>query len=108
MKRWRKILELRPLFIASGLHYYIDLLNEGIPASNQPMLLRYTQRLWSDYTKMFGKNDTVGFSIITTVAQDRFSQIRQVYGSVLPDVFDLHIFNTRTSRLLMPMSVCNH
>jgi hypothetical protein len=90
--RWRYITELRPLFIASGLHYRIDLLNEGIPADNQPMLLRYTQRLWLDYTKAFGKKDTVGFSIITAPRQDRFGQMPQVYGNNPPDVFDLHIY----------------
>jgi hypothetical protein len=92
MERWRAIMELRPLFVTSGLHYYIDLLNEGIPASNQPMLLRYTQRLWSDYTRSFGKKDTVGFSIITAIAQDRFKQIPLVYDNNLPETFDLHIY----------------
>jgi len=93
VRRWSIIVELRPLLIASGLHYYVDLLNEGIPADNQPMLLRYTQRLWTDYTKSFGKKDTVGFSIITTIQQDRFTQIPLVYGNNPPEVFDLHIYD---------------
>jgi hypothetical protein len=93
LQRWGLIMKLRPLLVASGLHYYTDLLNEGLPASNQPMLLRYTQRLWADYTKSFGKKDTIGFSIIATVSQDRYKQIPKVYGTNLPEVFDLHIYD---------------
>jgi hypothetical protein len=91
--RWRYITELRPLLIASGLHYRIDLLNEGIPAGNQPMLKQYTQRLWLDYTRAFGKGDTIGFSVIAAPKQDRFAQMPQVYGQNPPNTFDLHVYD---------------
>ncbi|HLY46551.1 MAG TPA: hypothetical protein VKQ73_13295 [Stellaceae bacterium] len=99
--RWQRLVEIRNLLIASGLHYRLDLFNEGIPARNQPMLLlRYVQRLWADYVGAFGVADTVGFSIIPLIAQDRFAQIPAVYQGRLPPVFDLHIYDRPEATVL--------
>lgn len=98
--RWQRLVEIRSLLIASGLRYRLDLFNEGIPARNQPMLLRYAQRLWADYAGTFGVADTVGFSIITEIVPDRFAQIPAVYQGRLPPVFDLHIYDQPEAKVL--------
>ena len=88
---WSLIQHLHPLIAAAGIPYRIDLLNEGMPMSNQPVLRQYATRLWSDYTANFGKADTVGFSMTVWIA-DRATQMGAVYGSNPPDVFDLHLY----------------
>jgi hypothetical protein len=88
---WNLIYHLRPLIAAAGIPYRIDLLNEGMPMSNQPVLRQYATRLWDDYTWNFGKADTVGFSLTVWIA-DRATQMSAVYGSNPPDVFDLHLY----------------
>jgi hypothetical protein len=92
LRIWYKIAGERQALMQSGLHYLIDLFNEAIPASNQHILLQFSQRLWSDYVRMLGKKDTVGFSIIPDIKQNRFAQMRSIYGNNPPDVFDLHIY----------------
>ena len=72
-ENWNLIYNLRPIIAEAGMLYRIDLLNEGIPASSQTGLRQYAQRLWNYYVYTFGKNDTVGFSIIGTSA--RASQV---------------------------------
>jgi hypothetical protein len=91
--RWNRIVEFRNILIASGLRYRLDLGNEAIPTRTEPILLEYDRRLWMDYVRAFGTADTVGFSIITDIAQDRFAQIGAVYQGRLPAVFDLHIYD---------------
>lgn len=86
--------DLRPILAASRLPYRIDLYSEAIPTKNQPIFLHYTQRLWQEYTRAFGKTDTVGFAIITNIRQDRFAQIPAVYGDNPPPALDLHFYHT--------------
>lgn len=88
---WGVISNLHPLIAAAGIPYRIDLLNEGMPMSNQPVLRSYAQRLWADYTSAFGNADTVGFSMTVWIA-DRATQLSAVYGANPPDVFDLHLY----------------
>ena len=57
----------------AGIQYRIDLVNEGTPTSGQMVLRQYAQRLWADYTFVFGKSDTLGFSSIAS-ALDRISR----------------------------------
>lgn len=90
-ENWNLIYNLHPIVAASGLLYRIDLMNEGTPASSQVMLLKYAQRLWSDYTYTFGKNDTLGFSIIGD-STDRISQIPQIYRGNTPYLYDFHFY----------------
>ena len=92
-RRWTAIRDVRTLLTRSGLPYRLDLLNEGIPAINQPMLLRYTNRLWRDYRQSFGTSDTVGFSVIADPQGSRLAQMSKVYDGVLPGAFDLHIYD---------------
>jgi hypothetical protein len=86
------IKNLRPIVMASRLRYRLDLYSEAIPTRMQPMFLRFTQRLWADYTAEFGKSDTVGFAIIPNIRQDRFATIPAVYGNNVPEVLDLHFY----------------
>lgn len=94
---WTMVVGERSVLAASGLAYVIDLHNEAIPAKNQPVLLQYAQRLWTDYTKAFGRDDTIGFSIITDIDQDRYAQLRAIYGNNPPQAFDLHIYSGKES-----------
>jgi hypothetical protein len=91
------IADLRPIIAGAGMPYRIDLLNEGIPAPSQPVVMQYVRRLWSDYTANFGSDDTVGFSVIPSAA--RISQIAAVYGGVVPKAFDLHPYDNAGSVL---------
>ncbi len=84
--------QIRSTLIEARFPYYIDLVAEGTPARNQPTLLRYVQRLWADYSARYGTTDTVGFSIIPNIRQNRFAQMRAIYGNRPPAAFDLHIY----------------
>jgi hypothetical protein len=88
---WGVISNLHPLIADAGIPYRIDLLNEGMPMSDESVLRSYAQRLWSDYTAAFGRDDTVGFSMTVWIA-DRATQLAAVYGSNPPDVFDVHLY----------------
>ncbi|MDR6319890.1 hypothetical protein [Actinoplanes couchii] len=89
-ENWRLIANLRPIIAGSGLHYRIDLCNEAVPTDLQPLLLRYTQQLWKDYTNAFDKKDTVGFSAIGYAG--RIQNIPKVYGNNAPYLFDFHFY----------------
>jgi hypothetical protein len=90
-ENWSLIRNLHPLIAAAGVPYRIDLLNEGMPMSSEPVLRSYAKRLWADYTREFGKADTVGFSMTVWIA-DRATQLHAVYGDNPPDVFDVHLY----------------
>lgn len=64
-ENWNLVHNLRPIIVDAGIHYRLDLCNEAIPASNQPTLLAYARRLWTDYTHVYGKDDTLGFSVVS-------------------------------------------
>jgi hypothetical protein len=85
------IAHMRTIIADAGMPYRLDLLNEGIPDPSQPVVMRYVQRLWSDYTANFGSDDTVGFSVIPSAA--RIAQIAEVYRGVVPKAFDLHPYD---------------
>jgi hypothetical protein len=89
-ENWHVIRHLRPIIRAAGLPYRIDLSNEAIPGPGQPLLLEYTRRLWRLYTRAFGRDDTVGFSVIGDPA--RIRRIPEVYGGGPPYTFDLHFY----------------
>lgn len=95
-ENWNLIHNLRPIVAGAGLQYRIDLCNEAIPTSGQATLLRYAQRLWTDYTGTFGKDDTVGFSIIG-MDTDRIAQIPAVYQGNPPNLFDFHFYGSDTA-----------
>lgn len=90
-ENWQLIQKLRPIVAGAGLHYRLGLGNELTPAPNQPMTLEYTKRLWADYTAAYGRDDTVGFSVIGSVAE-RIAAIPQMYGDQPPHVFDFHFY----------------
>ncbi|GAA3440192.1 hypothetical protein [Kutzneria kofuensis] len=88
---WSLVRNLHPIIAAAGVRYLIDLLNEGMPMSNEPVLRQYGTRLWIDYTANFGASDTVGFSMTTWIA-DRATRMTAVYGTNPPAVFDVHLY----------------
>lgn len=90
-ENWSVIQNLRPIIAGAKIQYRIDLCNESIPTSGQATLLQYAQRLWGDYVGAFGKDDTVGFSIIG-MDIDRVGQIPAVYQGNPPDLFDFHFY----------------
>jgi len=89
-ENWNLIYNLHPIIAGAGIPYRIDLCNEAMPPSGMPILLAYTQRLWINYTSVFGKNDTCGFS--TVGIPERISQIPNVYGDNPPYLFDFHFY----------------
>ncbi len=91
LENWSLIQKLRPIIRGAGLHYRIDLNNEGVPAPSQPVLLQYAQRLWASYTNAFGRDDTVGFSVIGDEPA-RIARIPEVYGDTPPYLFDFHFY----------------
>ncbi len=96
-ENWNLISNLHPIIAGAGIPYHIDLSNEGIPASSQPALLEYDQKLWNDYVSAFGSNDTLGFSIIPD--PDRLNRVSLVYGPSAygshgsPPWFDIHFYD---------------
>jgi len=90
VENWNVVRRLRPVIRAAGLPYRIDLSNETIPAPGQQILLDYSRRMWSRYVHAFGRDDTVGFSVIGDPA--RISRIPEVYGDKPPYTFDLHFY----------------
>jgi len=88
LENWNLIRNLRPIIAGAGIPYRIDLCNEGVPFSDQPVRLEYMRRLWKDYNHDFGKNDTIGFS--ATI--DRLKYIPQVYENNPPYLFDFHFY----------------
>jgi hypothetical protein len=106
-ENWNVVYNLHSIIANAGFPVYrIDLINEGIPTSAQPALLQYTQHLWNDYVSVFGKNDTVGASVI--VDADRISQMPVVYGNSRygnhgsPYLFDIHLYDgSNPSQLFM-------
>lgn len=85
------IRNLRPIVEDSGLLYRLNLGNELTPAPNQPQTLQYTKRLWQDYVSEFGREDTVGFSIIGS-RPERIANIPAMYGDKPPYLFDFHFY----------------
>jgi hypothetical protein len=96
-ENWSLIQNLHPIIAGAGIPYHIDLSNEGIPPPGFTAFLQYSQELWNDYVSTFGKNDTIGFSIIADAAH--VSQVNVVYGPSpfgnhgSPQLFDVHIYN---------------
>lgn len=93
------IKNLRPLFIASGLNYKIDLFNEGLLSSSYPNMGLYARRMWADYNQAFGKNDTVGFSVgcdwnsPVLPCSQQLAYFSTIYAGNDPVVFSFHLYN---------------
>lgn len=101
-ENWNLIVSLRPIIIGSSLHYRIDLMNEGAPANNQKQVKKYVFKLWWNYNFIFGKTDTVGFSIIAEVGTSRYDNMvsemnRTGFG--LPYLWSVHVYDNITNAL---------
>jgi hypothetical protein len=108
-ENWSLIRNLRPLIVAAGIPYRIDLANEASPNPRQPVLLEYCQRLWNQYAAAYGTSDTVGFSIIPDTG--RLQVLPAVYGESAfgnhgpPPVLDLHFYKDPKARLKTAVSI---
>jgi hypothetical protein len=108
-ENWTLIRNLRPLIVAAGIPYRIDLANETSPNARQPIALEYCQRLWNQYATAYGTSDTVGFSIIADVG--RLEVVSAVYGDSAfgnhgaPPALDLHFYKDPGARFKTAVSV---
>ena len=94
-ENWQFIKSVRKIVIDSGLPYQLDLMNEGAPASNQPMMKQYVFRLWDRYVRYYGSEDTIGFSI-GAASIDRYNNmVSQMHrtGRGLPPHWSIHIYD---------------
>jgi len=113
-ENWRLIINVSADLEASGLSYYIDLMNEAIYPhesaidSSDPegkavcrTMERYCRELWSLYTRTFGKDHTVGFSIGVDDWDRRVANFRNIYGDCTewgpqcngPYVISAHVYS---------------
>lgn len=95
-ENWNLIVNLRPILTSAGLQYRIDLMNEGAPTSGQTQLKEYVRKLWINYNIVFGKSDTLGFSIIGDNV-DRYRTMRSImvasgYGT--PYLYSVHFYES--------------
>ena len=54
------------------------------------------KKLWGNYNFVFGKANTLGFSMASNpieAAMHRIEVFRETYNNDLPSVFDVHIYN---------------
>lgn len=108
---WNMIVQLRPVLLASGLPYRIDLMVEGaardsdLPLVSDPWKYpssekwsRTARTLWQRYRAAFGIADTVGFSFLIDETADRVRararHMRYVYEGVYPFVFAVDVYGT--------------
>lgn len=89
----------------SGVFYRIDLMGEGMPpgqpgtnAPYYPNWSRYVSQLWGDFVLLYGKNNTVGYSVPVGFDIDaRVRHFSYVYGQNLPYLFSFHIYGDSAS-----------
>jgi hypothetical protein len=100
-ENWNLIVNTRKLVKVfqekSGMLVRFDLMNEGSAFSTYLQQRAYVKRLWIDYVLTYGKNDTIGFSLIGDPSgPDRvrtlFNDLQET-GYGLPYLFDVHIYD---------------
>jgi len=89
-ENWSFVSNTRQTFLVAGMKYVVSPMGEGM----DPRFLAYVRRLWIDYTATFGKDDTIGYSVVPTAAN--IALIPQVYSGNLPTLMDLHIYDNNT------------
>ena len=93
-ENWNLIYDLHSV-ITANFSGKIDLMNEGLPPGNLSQWqgwIRYDQLMWSNYTTVFGKSDTVGFSIPYNTPYSISSMMSIIYAWNDPVVFDIHLY----------------
>lgn len=95
-ENWNLIVRLRPIITQNlaGAQYRIDLWNEGAGYGIGSGPFLYAQRLWGNYTSVYGKNDTVGFSLAVDPANVawKIGNLNALYGAGnAPYIIDVHI-----------------
>jgi len=93
-ENWEVIENVRPIIVASGMDYLLDLFTEGMPNKALPFYafqLEYVQRIWQLYAAKYGTADTVGFSLSGQPGVE--VEPPNVYGGVYPPLYDVHIYD---------------
>ena len=91
-ENWTMVQRVRDVVTASGIHYRMDLQNEGIVPNGHPRW-DYCRRLWIDYVEKYGKGDTVGFSIpVDWRIENRINTMDGIYSNDFPFVFSAHFY----------------
>lgn len=107
---WNLVTKVRPVLVAAGLSYRIDLMVEGAPRDSGTPLPEpwkypanthwsYAVRdLWQRYFAAYGREDTVGFSFLTdadpTRLRQRVRHMRFVYEGNYPHLFAADLYGT--------------
>jgi hypothetical protein len=88
------ILAVRPIVVASGLGYKLDLGNEMMTSSQSNGRYRYMKYIWPKYFAAYGSAaDTVGFSFASGQA-GAISNMGAIYGhQSYPALADVHIYS---------------
>lgn len=80
----------------SGVTYWLDLFNEGIPDPSQSVLKQYTSQLWRDYLDLYrrvgSRSKKIGFSLIAGDIS-RLDSLDEIFTDDLPDAIDLHVYD---------------
>ncbi|WP_329848369.1 hypothetical protein [Stenotrophomonas hibiscicola] len=98
-ENWNLIANLMPYMRESKIKFLVDLMNEGSPPSSAPYLWReYTKKMWANFTYIFGRAETIGFSIPTNSA-DRIAFLPELYGPLPPYVLDFHLYGNEKNQL---------
>lgn len=98
-ENWNLIANLMPYMRASKVKFLVDLMNEGSPPSSASYFWReYTKKLWANFTYVYGRSETIGFSIPTNSA-DRIAFLPELYGPLPPYVLDFHMYGDEANQL---------
>lgn len=122
---WNLVTTLRPVLVASGVPYKIDLMVEGAPRDDNSAECRAFGRnckpkdkdwsqavreLWRRYSTTYGTADTVGFSFFVTTADTLRPWVRNmdyVYAGVYPDTFALDVYGINSSEADLVLTMHN-
>jgi len=99
-ENWNLVYNLRPILAASGLLYRIDLGVEESPpdagAANVPSYpawSAYVRKMWANYVFVFGKADTLGFSVsVQPDIENRVRHMSYVYNGDYPYLFGFDMY----------------
>jgi len=92
---WNLVANVRQLAVASGLPFFLDLMNEGIPdgSGGQALFGELSKRLWINYTASFWPGQTCqDASISLDPDPARIAQMDATFSGNWPAVLEAHIY----------------
>ena len=91
---------VRAVVVDSGIHYRLDLANEGtVPLQHRDFANH--KEVWKEYVAEHGKADTVGFSIpLDHRMKDRLDTLTGLYSDDMPYLFSVHSYGWATDEFL--------